>query len=66
MRIGVREVKALIAVLLAAQRGWTRDEALQEMDEFGFYRGWRDLRAYVEGLATRTHAVWPPPPGTFQ
>jgi len=54
----------MVAALRMAVQGWTRDEALQEMDEFGFYHGWRDLRAYVEGLAARTHAVWPPAPGT--
>lgn len=52
----------MIAAFRMAVQGWTRDAALQEMDDFGFYRGWRDLRAYAEGLAARTHAVWPPPP----
>jgi len=54
----------MVAAFRMAVQGWTRDEALREMDEFGFYRGWRDLRAYVEGLATRTQAVWPMAPGT--
>lgn len=52
----------MIAAYRMAVQGWPRDAALQEMEDFGFYRGWRDLRAYVEGLAARTHALWPPPP----
>jgi protein tyrosine/serine phosphatase len=52
----------MIAAYRMAVQGWPRDAALREMADFGFYRGWHDLRAYVEGLAARTHAVWPPPP----
>jgi protein tyrosine/serine phosphatase len=50
-------------VMCAAYRmaieGWTLDEALAEMDAFGFYRGWRDLRAYAQSLPGRLAAVWP-------
>lgn len=52
----------MIAAYRMAVQGWPRDAALQEMEDFGFYHGWRDLRAYVEGLAARRHVVWPPPP----
>jgi protein tyrosine/serine phosphatase len=54
----------MVAAFRMAVQGWTRDQALEEMDAFGFYSGWRDLRAYVEALAARTDAVWPPAPGT--
>jgi protein tyrosine/serine phosphatase len=53
----------MVAAYRMAVQGWPRDAALREMDDFGFYRGWRDLRGYVEGLAARTHAVWPLPTG---
>jgi protein tyrosine/serine phosphatase len=51
----------MVAAYRLAVQGWPRDAALAEMDAFGFYRGWRDLRAYVEGLAARREAVWPLP-----
>lgn len=52
----------MIAAYRLAVQGWSREDALKEMDAFGFYSGWRDLRAYVEGLAGRTDAIWPRPP----
>jgi hypothetical protein len=32
---------------------WTLEQALAEMDAFGFYRGWRDLRRYTESIPER-------------
>jgi tyrosine-protein phosphatase SIW14 len=39
---------------------WTLDEALAEMHAFGFYRGWRNLHAYVVSLPPRQADLWPP------
>ncbi len=36
-----------------AAEGWTLDEALAEMDAFGFRMLWKDLRAYVKAFAPR-------------
>ncbi len=52
-------------VMIAAYRmavvGWPLPEAVREMEEFGFFTGWKDLRQYVEGLGPRVRSVWPPP-----
>jgi len=54
----------MVAAYRMAVEGWTLDEAMREMEDFGFFRGWRSLRAYVDGLARRTDAVWPALPGS--
>jgi protein tyrosine/serine phosphatase len=41
--------------------GWTREEAIGEMEAFGFFQGWRDLREYVVGFPERLDRVWPRP-----
>jgi tyrosine-protein phosphatase SIW14 len=43
---------------MAVER-WTLEEALLEMHDFGFYRGWHDLHAYVESLPPRLGLLWP-------
>jgi protein tyrosine/serine phosphatase len=53
----------MVAAYRMAVEGWPLEQAVREMEEFGFYRGWRDLRAYVDGLAARIQAVWPSPAG---
>jgi protein tyrosine/serine phosphatase len=53
-------------VMAAAYRmvveGWTLDAALAEMDAFGFYKGWRDLRAYTESIPGRLTQLRITPP----
>jgi hypothetical protein len=53
-------------VMAAAYRmvveGWTLEAALAEMDAFGFYRGWRDLRAYTESIPGRMTQLRPAAP----
>lgn len=51
----------MIAAYRMAVEGWPLPEALREMEAFGFFPGWRDLRAWVEGLAARLHLLWPRP-----
>jgi hypothetical protein len=53
----------MCAAYRMAVEGWTLSEALAEMDAFGFYRGWRDLRAYAESLPARLDRVRPQPAG---
>ena len=38
------------------------EEALAEMDAFGFHPMWKDLRAYVTGFPARKDRVWPEAP----
>ena len=49
----------LAAVYRIAVEGWPLDEALAEMDAFGFFKGYRDLRGYVERIAAQPTLVWP-------
>jgi protein tyrosine/serine phosphatase len=43
----------MCATYRMAVEHWTLADALAEMHAFGFYRGWHDLHAYVEGLPGR-------------
>ena len=45
-----------------AVQDWPLPEALAEMDDFGFNRLWRDLRAYVESFPARARSVRPARP----
>lgn len=40
---------ALVAVWRRKVQGWSLEEALKEMDAFGFSKEWKKLRAFVEG-----------------
>jgi protein tyrosine/serine phosphatase len=51
----------LAAVYRIAVEGWPLDEALAEMDEFGFFKGYQDLRGYVKRIAAQPSLVWPLP-----
>jgi tyrosine-protein phosphatase SIW14 len=51
---------AMCATYRMAVEHWTRDEALAEMQAFGFYRGWRALHTYVESLPPRLSFLWTP------
>lgn len=52
-------------VMCAAYRmrieGWSRPEALREMESFGFFSGWKDLRRFVETFPERPPSSPPPP-----
>lgn len=48
----------MVAAYRMAVEGWTHDEAVREMDAFGFFHGWHDLRAFVDGLPARIPSVW--------
>jgi len=41
--------------------GWTPDEALQEMEAFGYHNIYRDLIAFVKGYTRRGYATGPAP-----
>jgi tyrosine-protein phosphatase SIW14 len=41
--------------------GWTPDEALQEMEAFGYHNIYRDLIAFVKGYTPRGYAKGPAP-----
>jgi protein tyrosine phosphatase (PTP) superfamily phosphohydrolase (DUF442 family) len=58
----------MAATYRMAVQGWTLSDALAEMQAFGFYRGWRDLHAYVESLPPRLAELWPgvPAPAAVQ
>ncbi len=45
-----------------AVQAWPLEDALAEMDAFGFNRIWRDLRTYVASFPARRERVWPPRP----
>ena len=49
----------MCAVYRMAVGEWGLSEAVEEMDEFGFRRTWRDLRGYVEKFPERKATVWP-------
>jgi hypothetical protein len=49
------------AYRMAVER-WPVDAALAEMDAFGFYAGWRQLRGYASALPARLDRLWPAPP----
>jgi tyrosine-protein phosphatase SIW14 len=51
----------MCAAYRMAVEHWTLDEALAEMYDFGFYRGWRSLHAYVESLPPRLSSLWTAP-----
>jgi len=50
---------AMCAAYRMAVEGWPLAAALREMDEFDFFPGWRDLRAWVESFPARRESLWP-------
>lgn len=46
------------AYRMAVER-WSLEEAVAEMDAFGFRRIWRDLRSFVEGFPAVRDRIWP-------
>ena len=60
---GCDRTGTLCACYRIAVDRWPLDDALREMDAFGFKRIWRDLRAYVGAFPDRRAEVWPDPPG---
>ncbi len=53
---------AMCAVYRIAVEGWPLEEALAEMDSFGPYPGYHDLRGYVRRVAAQPGLVWPARP----
>jgi tyrosine-protein phosphatase SIW14 len=50
----------MCAVYRMAVLDWTLADALREMDGFGFYHGWHDLRRYVQEFDARRALFRPP------
>jgi tyrosine-protein phosphatase SIW14 len=50
-------------VMCAAYRvavdGWPIEAAAAEMHAFGFFKGWRALRSFVDSLPERLRILWP-------
>jgi tyrosine-protein phosphatase SIW14 len=56
---------AMCAVYRVAVEGWSAEEALAEMDSFGPFKGFVELRRYVRRVARDPSVVWDPrPPAT--
>jgi hypothetical protein len=51
---------AMCAAYRMAVEDWPLEHAVAEMEGFGFFRGWTDLRAFVERFATRRELFAPP------
>jgi tyrosine-protein phosphatase SIW14 len=54
----------LCAVYRIAVQGWSLQDALAEMDAFGPYPGYKDLRGYIRRVAAQPSLVWPIAPTT--
>jgi tyrosine-protein phosphatase SIW14 len=52
---------AMCAVYRVVVEHWSAEEALAEMDAFGTFKGYRDLRHYVQKIAADPTRVWPLP-----
>lgn len=53
---------SLCAAYRMAVEGWPLAAAEAEMQEFGFFDGWRDLLGFVRGFPARQEALWPTKP----
>lgn len=53
---------AFCAAYRMAVDGWPLPDAEAEMQEFGFFDGWRDLLHFVRGFPARKEALWPSTP----
>jgi tyrosine-protein phosphatase SIW14 len=51
----------MCAVYRVAVQHWSAEDALAEMDAFGTFKGYRDLRRYVRNIAAAPTRVWPLP-----
>ncbi len=58
-RYGKDRTGTMCALYRMAVEGWKLEEALLEMDDFGFRRIWKDLRRYVTDFPQRHDPVWP-------
>jgi protein tyrosine/serine phosphatase len=54
---------AFCAAYRLAVEGWSLPEAQNEMKEFGFFPGWRDLWDWVSAFSRTTERAWPSRPG---
>jgi tyrosine-protein phosphatase SIW14 len=52
---------AMAAVYRVAVEGWSAEDALAEMEAFGTFKGYHDLRRYVKHIAAQPTRVWPLP-----
>ncbi len=50
----------MTAAYRMAVKDWPLENALAEMDAYGFWRGWRDLRRFVEEFSGRRDEFRPP------
>jgi tyrosine-protein phosphatase SIW14 len=53
---------AMAAVYRVVVERWSAENALTEMDAFGTFKAFRDLRRYVKKIAAEPARVWPVPP----
>ena len=53
----------MCAVYRVAVQHWSADDALAEMDAFGSFKGYHDLRRYVQRVALSPTRLWPLPVG---
>ncbi len=52
---------AMAAVYRVVVEHWSAEDALSEMDAFGTFKAFRDLRRYVKRVAAEPTRVWPAP-----
>lgn len=58
-KLGCDRTGTMCACYRMAVEGWPLEDALMEMDAFGFHAMWKDLRAYVEGFHARAGSFRP-------
>ena len=58
-KLGQDRTGTLCACYRMAVQDWPLQDALAEMDAFGFNRVWKDLRDYVASFPDRRAHVWP-------
>jgi protein tyrosine/serine phosphatase len=61
-KLGQDRTGTFCACYRMAVQEWPLQDALAEMDAFGFNRIWRDLRGYVASFPDRKGRVWPSSP----
>ncbi|MCU0242890.1 MAG: tyrosine-protein phosphatase [Vicinamibacteria bacterium] len=50
---------AMCAIYRMAIEDWPLAEAVAEMQAYGFFEGWQDIRSYVDSFPSRRALVWP-------